>query len=53
VLGGFLKAVFGYNGNPSLVEVLSYFSYLLLVGWAYFRPPTAKELRTSPERANA
>jgi len=43
-LGSFLKALFGYNGNPSLVEVLAWAAYLTLVGWAYFRPPTAKEL---------
>lgn len=50
-LGSFLKALFGYNGNPSLIEVLAYFSYLALVGWAYFRPPTARELRPSAQRA--
>lgn len=50
-IGGFLKALFGYNGNPSAVEVLAYAGYLLIVGWAYFRPPTAKELH--PERAKA
>jgi len=50
-LGGFLKALWGYNGNPSLVEVLAYAGYLLLVGWMYFRPPTAKELRPTTERA--
>ena len=50
-LGSFLKALFGYNGNPSLVEVLAYAGYLLLVGWMYFRPPTAKELRPTAERA--
>ncbi len=50
-LGSFLKALFGYNGNPSLVEILAWGSYLVLVGWAYFRPPTAKELRT--QRVNA
>ena len=44
-----LNAVFGYNGNPSLLEVLAYTVYLLVVGWTYFRPPTAKEL--APERA--
>ena len=26
-LGSMLKALFGYNGNPSLTEVLSYFAY--------------------------
>ncbi len=50
-VGSFLKALFGYNGNPSLIEAMSYFAYLVLVGWAYFRPPTARELRPSPERA--
>jgi len=50
-VGSLLNAVFGYNGNPSLVEVLVYASYLLVVGWIYFRPPTAKEL--APERAKA
>lgn len=49
--GSFLKALFGYNGNPSLVEVLAYAAYLLLVGWMYFRPPSAKEL--APQRAKA
>lgn len=50
-LGSFLKALFGYNGNPSLVEVFAWVSYLGLVGWAYFRPPTARELRTQQARA--
>jgi len=50
-VGSFLKALFGYNGNPSLVEVLAWAGYLGLIGWAYFRPATAKELR--PQRANA
>lgn len=50
-LGSFLKALFGYNGNPSLVEVLAWASYLVLVGWAYFRPPTPRELRTQQARA--
>jgi high-affinity iron transporter len=30
-LGSVLKALFGYNGNPSLLEVVTYLSYLLLV----------------------
>jgi len=52
-LGSFLKALLGYNGNPSLVEVLSYLGYLTIVGWGYFRPPTPAELRPSRERAGA
>ena len=30
-VGTFLKALFGYNGNPSLIEVLSYLGYLSAV----------------------
>jgi high-affinity iron transporter len=37
-LGSFLKALFGYNGNPALLEVLFYFTYLVGVLWVYFRP---------------
>jgi high-affinity iron transporter len=30
-LGSVLKALFGYNGNPSLLELMTYLVYLLLV----------------------
>ncbi len=30
-LGAFLKSLFGYNGNPSLLEVLSYCTYLAII----------------------
>ncbi len=30
-IGSILKGLFGYNGNPSLIEVLSYLVYLALV----------------------
>jgi high-affinity iron transporter len=30
-LGSILKSLFGYNGNPSLFELLSYLVYLLFV----------------------
>ena len=30
-LGQFLAALFGYNGNPSLTEILTYVSYFLFV----------------------
>jgi high-affinity iron transporter len=33
-VGVFLKAVFGYNGNPSLLEVLSYVGYFVVIGSA-------------------
>jgi high-affinity iron transporter len=31
IVGSFLKALFGYNGNPSLTESLAYFGYFALV----------------------
>ena len=31
LLGGIAKGLFGYNGNPSLIEVLSYLGYLISV----------------------
>jgi high-affinity iron transporter len=30
-LGTFLKALFGYNGNPSLIEVVSYVAYFAAI----------------------
>ncbi len=36
--GLFLKAILGYNGNPSLVEVIAYSVYLVLALGSYFRP---------------
>ncbi len=35
-IGSFLKAVFGYNGNPSIVEVLAYFTYLAVTVKLFF-----------------
>lgn len=32
-MGSFLKALFGYNGNPSLLEVAAYVLYYPLVFW--------------------
>lgn len=34
VLGTMLKALFGYNGDPSLTETLAYVSYLAAIGTA-------------------
>jgi high-affinity iron transporter len=36
-LGTFLRAIFGYNGNPSLLEALSYATYFGVVGMASLR----------------
>ena len=35
LVGGFLKELFGYSSNPSLMEVLAYFAYLGLILVSY------------------
>ena len=41
-LGSILNSLFGYNGNPSLIEVLSYVGYYVVIGLATWRKPEAK-----------
>ncbi len=41
--GLFLKAIFGYNGNPALLEVIAYLVYLGLTLSFYFRPAGIKQ----------
>ncbi len=41
IIGSFLKGLFGYNGNPSLLEVLFYASYLVFIFYLYHRIGTA------------
>jgi high-affinity iron transporter len=36
-VGGIFKALFGYNGNPSLTEVLAYVGYFVVLGIIIFR----------------
>jgi high-affinity iron transporter len=40
--GALMKAVFGYNGNPSLGEVILYFSYLFTFGFLIYREQGAR-----------
>jgi high-affinity iron transporter len=49
-LGSILKALFGYNGNPSLTEVLAYLAYFALVSVALKRQNKTLT-RTQPEPA--
>lgn len=35
-LGAILKALFGYNGNPSLTELLAYFGYFIAIALGLF-----------------
>lgn len=43
VAGSFLKGLFGYNGNPSLLEVLAYLSYLAVIFLVYRRTGNSKK----------
>ncbi len=36
-ISGILKALFGYNGNPALMEVLAYLSYFIVLGTILIR----------------
>lgn len=44
VFGSFLKGLFGYNGNPSLLEAMSYLAYLAVIYIAYRRINDEKKL---------
>jgi high-affinity iron transporter len=47
-LGSILTALFGYNGNPSLIEVLSYVGYYIVIWLATWRrKPTARAAEIS------
>jgi high-affinity iron transporter len=48
-VGAFLKALVGYNGNPSLLEVVAYWTYLSVVGWLFLRPQS-RRVATSGKR---
>jgi len=47
-IGGIAKALFGYNGNPSALEVTGYFVYLALVSLSYLG--VKAQSRLSPRR---
>lgn len=49
-VGAFLQALFGYNGNPELLEVLFHFSYLTATPAFFFRPEKPRPARASPTR---
>jgi high-affinity iron transporter len=44
VLGELLKTLFGYNGNPSLTEVIGYFTYLASVIFIFTRHTTKRDV---------
>ena len=42
LIGGFLKGLFGYNGDPSLLEIIAYVSYLGIIFYFFKRIETSK-----------
>lgn len=46
-VGQMLKALFGYNGNPSLTEVLAYALYFTLVLWGLWRGQRSQSLQAA------
>ncbi|MBI5002901.1 FTR1 family protein [Candidatus Woesearchaeota archaeon] len=44
VVGEFMKGLFGYNGNPSLLEIFSYVTYLVVLGFAWKRIMAKKDV---------
>ena len=47
LIGSFLKGLFGYNGNPSLIEILSYISYLGIIFYFYRRIENSNKVKVS------
>ncbi|MEE8390336.1 MAG: FTR1 family protein, partial [Anaerolineae bacterium] len=43
-VGVFLKALLGYNGNPSLLEVIAYVVYFIVIGVTSLRQSQTKAL---------
>ena len=42
IMGELLKTLFGYNGNPSLTEMIGYFSYLIIITFLFTRTTAIK-----------
>lgn len=49
--GQLLKTLFGYNGNPSLTEMIAYFAYLVVVSIFWRRDNTVRAKATVQSRA--
>jgi high-affinity iron transporter len=51
LLGQLLETLFGYNGNPSLTEMIAYFAYLIVVGILWKRSNTIPVKSTATSQA--
>jgi high-affinity iron transporter len=49
--GQLLKTLFGYNGNPSLTEIISYFGYLIVILFLWRRENTVPSKVTAESPA--
>lgn len=49
VTGQLLKTLFGYNGNPSLTEMMAYFAYLIVVTILWRREPAPVKVTASSQ----
>ena len=53
-VGAFLRAMFGYQANPSWLGFLAWLSYLVITGYLFFRPQRAVAVRpATPDRQQA
>jgi len=51
LLGQLLRTLFGYNGNPSLTEIIAYFAYLIVVSIFWRRENVAPAKAPAQSRA--
>jgi high-affinity iron transporter len=52
-LGVLLKALFGYNGNPSLTEVIAYVLFILVVAVGFWLQRAGGEKPAHEARSSA
>ncbi len=53
LIGSIAKGLFGYNGNPSLIEILVYIAYMICIAVLWLRTRAAKAGRVHPREAHA
>lgn len=50
-VGELLKTLFGYNGNPSLTEMIGYFTYLATAGYFFTRKSVSQPVKATQPQA--
>lgn len=50
-VGALLKTLFGYNGNPSLTEMIGYFVYLATAAYIFTRKTISQPVKAAQPRA--